>query len=193
MHWRNSNFQIKYFIVGSCHTPDEAYRKLCELLEEREMALNTVKASALRYEYNIAVAESKINSSNILEQLEGKALYAELTANSKNTLACIEEAQREYNYIKGLIEEIQPLRKYSHLPDYEAHQIAQQEEWLYELMFRAENFLVSVGSIPHDHLATMRMHPEWNTKLNPYIKQLVTGLQQNTLELSTKQLLVESK
>lgn len=193
MHWRNSNFQIKYFIAGSCHTPDEAYRKLMELKEEREMSLASAKAGKLKLDYDIAVAEKKLLSNDKLEKMQGEYELAELKSHIKNTNDCVEQAKREYDYIISVIEEIKPFRKYSHLPDYEAFQIAQEEEWLLELKFRAENFLASIGTIPHDHLATMRMHPQWNSSLNPFIQELISNMKNNNIALSSKQLLLETK
>ena len=50
-HKQNTNFQIVYFLVGSCHTPDGAYALLCELREERLLATNSyeVPINARRY------------------------------------------------------------------------------------------------------------------------------------------------
>jgi hypothetical protein len=49
---------------------------------------------------------------------------------------------------------------------------AQQDEWLGELKQRAENFMITQGSIPHDHFQTMRMHPQFKTQLVPHIQGL---------------------
>lgn len=65
MHWRNSNFQIMAFIVSKCHTPDEAYRQLQQLREDRDVAIRNATASekraeakTLRARYVIENAES---------------------------------------------------------------------------------------------------------------------------------------
>ena len=34
-HRQNHDFQILYFLIGSCHTPDAAYALCQELREER--------------------------------------------------------------------------------------------------------------------------------------------------------------
>ncbi len=39
MFWRNSSFQVAYFIVGKCHTIDEAYRVALELRHERDTSI----------------------------------------------------------------------------------------------------------------------------------------------------------
>ena len=61
---------------------------------------------------------------------------------------------------------------FGHIPDDEAAQACQEEEWKLELMWRAENFLGSQGMIPHDHLATMRMHPAWK-ELSGHVQHLI--------------------
>ena len=173
MHWRNSHFQITNFIAGSCHTPDEMYRKLMELREERDLAIKNVKSSLLREQAKIKKAEHIIASdAPEWEKLEAQADLEEVNAFKEQSEACYEEAIRERDFIDSLIEQVTPLRKFAHLPDHEAHQLAQQEEWKHELMFRAENFLASQGTIPHDHLATMRMHPAWQSELLPHIQQV---------------------
>jgi hypothetical protein len=67
------------------------------------------------------------------------------------------------------MKELEPQRKYKHLTDQEAHEAMQREEWCHELMNRAENFLVSQGTIPHDHLEAMRNHPDFSTQILPHI------------------------
>lgn len=172
MHWRNSNFGIKQFIAGSCHTADEAYRKLSELLEEREISINMYKASLLRQEKIRLECDNIINNGNEIERLEALAKLIELDSTKKQSEDCYNQAVREYEYIKSLIEKIKPFRKYSHLPDYESHQLTQQEEWKLELIFRAENFLISQGYIPHDQLAAMRQHPEFKEYIFPKIQEI---------------------
>lgn len=133
MYWRNSQFQIIYFILGTCHTADEAYRKARELLEEREMALGAQNPNAVFDD----------------------------SASGRNALNCLEQCKRDIEFIKDAIARLEPHRKYGHLPDHEAFQLGQQEEWKLELKFRAENYLMSHGTIPADQLGAMRQHPEW--------------------------------
>lgn len=188
MHWRNSHFQITNFIAGSCHTPDEAYRKLMELREERDVAIKNVKASLLREQAKIKKAEHIIASdAPEWDKLEAQADLEEINAFKEQSQACYEEAVRERDFIDSLIEQIKPHRKFAHLPDHEAHQAAQLEEWKDELKFRAENFLASQGTIPHDHLATMRMHPAWQTELLPHVRQISEMISKgNNTALPTK-------
>jgi hypothetical protein len=177
MHWKNSCFQIQYFLAGKCHTPDEAYRVLCEAYEDRDIAIKLAEASKLRQK------AKKLNISQVLlrtvsesRKLEAQAELIEMQALEAQGNAVIATAIQERDFIKQLIDKIQPFRKYKDIADTEAHQLAQQDEWKEELLWRAENFLVSQGTIPSDHIATMRMHPEWEQHLFPRISQMAQKL-----------------
>ena len=112
-----------------------------------------------------------------VEQLEGEADLAEIDAfaelNSKNIAAAIDELK----FINSCIDSVSPQRKYKELPDAEAHAAAQQEEWKYELIHRAENYLLTSGSIPVDHFSTMRLHPEFQNAILPSIQAISALLQ----------------
>jgi hypothetical protein len=141
MHWKNSQFQVVYFILGACHTPDEAYRKASELLEEREMALASVDE----------------NSPHKPDAI------------GRNSLACIEECKREIDFLKDILVKLNPLRKYNHLPLAEANQAIQREEWKLEFIWRYENYLLANTPVPHDQIAVMRQHPDFESEIKPYI------------------------
>lgn len=174
----NHDFQILHFLVGSCHTPDGAYSLLCDLREGRSDALKAVKASKLREQAKILRAEQKIKSSDLAEQLEGQADLAEIQAHAETTANNIAAAEQELAFIQQCIDKIQPLRKYSHLSDAESHEACQQEEWRLELLYRAENFLITQGTIPHDHFATMRQHPEFLSNIWPALEQIKLNITQ---------------
>lgn len=174
MHWRNSNFQIVYFLAGKCHTVDAAYKMLCELREERDVAIRGAMASNFRAEAKkkraaITITENKDEAS----VLEAKADLAEIDALSTQSQKVYEQGLRERDFIDSCIAKIQPLRKYKHLPDHEAHQACQQEEWKMELMHRAKTFLLTSGTIPQDHLSTMMCHPEFKSDIAPKIDMLI--------------------
>lgn len=187
MHWRNSNVQILYFIVGKTHTPDEAYRVLLELREERVTALNSARASSLRDEAKRIMALRRIKYSGAmgprtglftdtdshLQVLSAEADLAELDSFKVQGQACIDQAGREVEFISYLIARLEPHRVYSHLEVHAAHQACQLEEWRWELVWRAENYIASAGHIPSDHLATMRMHPEWTTVIGPRVDNMM--------------------
>lgn len=173
MHWRNSNFGIKYFIASKAHCADEAYRLLKELWEDRDVAIKNSEASRIRSEAKRKRAERVLASNaDELDKMEAQADLVELAAFEDQGKAVLEAAIKERAYIQSLIDEIQPLRTFGHLPDYEASQATQELEWKHELVWRAENFLASQGSIPHDHLSTMRLHPAWEQELLPKIQNI---------------------
>lgn len=173
---RNSDFQIVYFLAGACHTADGAYALLCDLREDRKTALENVKAASLREQAKRLRAERRMSSDDEAERLEGKADLAEIEAFAESTNANIAAAQAELATIEKCIERLQPLRKYRDLPDAQAHQATQCEEWRLELIHRAENYLLTSGTIPADHLVTMRQHPAFATSILPAINRVQAAL-----------------
>jgi hypothetical protein len=166
----NKNFQIAYFLAGSCHTPDGAYSLLKDLQEDREMALAQLETIDLKHQAKIAKANWDFETGNEWEKLEAKADLAEIENNKKFSEKNIEAAKKELEFINKCIEKIQPHRKFVHLPDPEAHEAAQFDEWKLELMYRAENYLLTTGSIPTDHFITMRQHPAFVDEIFPTIE-----------------------
>lgn len=167
---QNSRFQTAYFLAGSCHTADGAYALLCSQKESREIALGEAKANALRLKIKVLKANKLIASDIEEDQLEGQAMLLEMEAHKDSLAKCLAGAEDELAHINALIDELQPFRKFSHLPDSEAHDAAQYDEWKLELIHRAENFLLTNGHIPHDQFSTMRMHPEFASSILPAIE-----------------------
>ena len=172
----NSNFQILYFLIGSCHTVDGAYALLCNLREGREMALSQIKASELREKAKIVRAERLRQSADEADQLEGEADLAEIEAHKENSKRCIAAATSELDFINKCINRLQPHRKFQGLRDDEAHQAAQREEWKLELIRRAENHLLTSGTLPADQYDTMRQHPDYLTDISPCIQGMLKAL-----------------
>lgn len=190
MHYKtnrqNHDFQILYFIVGSCHTPDGAYAILTDLEEDRSNAIKQHSASLLREKAKRLIAQEKIDGKGHglftrlfrrkkveAERLEGQAEIAEIEAMAETTQRCYEAALDELAFIQLLKAKLEAHRKFKHLPMREAHQAAQHDEWKFELMKRAENYLLSGNGIPADHFGTMRMHPEYATAIEPHIKNIL--------------------
>lgn len=170
----NHDFQIAYFLVGSCYTPDAAYSLLCDLQSDRRDALNMYSAGKLKEEAAIIRATKKLKWWKLEEtKLEGRAELAEISAISITHKACYDAAVDELKFIEKCISKIEPHRKYSHLPVREAHEACQQEEWKYELIARSDNHMVANGTIlpPAEHFATMRMHPEFESAIIPAIEK----------------------
>ena len=176
MHYKtnrlNHDFQIAYFLAGSCHTPDAAYSLLCDLKEDRNNAIKSYRASKLREQAKIIRAKRLLKSKDEAERLEGKADIAEIEAMAETTERNYQAALAEIATIDICMQALEPLRKYKHLPAPAAHEAAQSEEWKLELIHRAENCLLTTGAISTDHFATMRMHPEFQTEILPAIEEI---------------------
>jgi hypothetical protein len=170
----NSNFQIAYFIAGSCHTPDGAYSILCDLKEKQEMALSQVESSRLRDRAKVLSATRLLSSEDEVIRLEAQADISEVEGFAEVTARNVLAAQSELEFIKLCMEKLEPHRLYSHLSLPEAHEASQREEWKLELIARAENYLLTTGTIPADHFVTMRMHPDFGNDIMPVIEKIST-------------------
>ena len=82
-------------------------------------------------------------------------------------------AEQELATITSIMAELEPQRKYADLPILEAAQAAQREEWLLEFQRRTENYLLSTGTIPEDHLNAMRNHPDFEVNIVPFITEVL--------------------
>lgn len=180
-HRTNSDFQLKYFLAGSCYTVDGAWTLLYGQKIDIETKIRYAKICELRRSAKLTTAKEILGSPNAtpaarlnaeadLQEVANEAITADL-----NLKAAIDEL----NCINKLMEELEPHRKYSHLSVLEANEACQREEWLGELKTRAENYLVCHGAIPHDQLSTMRSHPDFETVLVPYINDTSLKIQTN--------------
>jgi hypothetical protein len=167
----NKNFQIAYFLAGSCFTADGAYSLLKDLQEDREMALAQLESIDLKVQARIAKANRDIEIGTEWEELEGKAELVEIENNKKFSDRNIQAAKDELAFINECIKKLQPHRKFAHLSDPEAHEACQFDEWKYELIYRAENYLITAGTIPADHFMTMRLHPAFKQEILPVIER----------------------
>jgi len=170
-HKKNTNFQIVYFLIGSCSTPDGAYSLLCDLKEERQSSINAYKVTQLKDKAK-EIRANKLLKGDEADKLEGEAELLELKNNKKQGEELYKSAVSELEFIDKCIEELQPLRKYADLPEMEAHEASQLGEWRGELLRRAENYMITTGGIPPDHFDTMRMHPEFNSVILPRINEM---------------------
>lgn len=178
----NSNFQILHFLIGSCHTADAAYALLCDLRDERQMALDNEQVQSIKKKASIITANRLLLSDDEVDRLNAEADLTEYRLSIPLHEKNLNAAEAELKFIDECILRLQPYRKYSHLPDEEAHQACQQEEWLQELIFRAQNYLMTTGSIHVDHFSTMRMHPEFLSKIIPAITQAKEAIENGTIE-----------
>jgi len=176
---QNTNFQIAYFIAGSCHTPDAAYFALRNAHYERSQAVALIPASELRLKAKRVEIERQLTSADEVEQLKGQAELIQYNIDKENFDLMSASAKSEVEFIDECIRRIEPLRKYGDLSDIEAAEACQAEEWLLELQRRAENYLLTTGTIPHDHFNTMRQHPNFKTHLLPHINNIHLAVANN--------------
>ena len=146
----NHNFQIAYFIAGDCHTPDAAYIALVNQRQEKSLSIDSIESVKLKQQAERMRCQRRIDSDDEVEQLEGRATLLELEILVRQYNTLLAAAHDELDFINQCIERIQPYRKYSHLSDAETAEACQHEEWLLELRRRAENYLLTAGTIPHD-------------------------------------------
>lgn len=173
-HRNNCDFQLKHFMAGSCNTPDGAWALLYDQKIDIAVKIEHTKAQGLRRKAKMMAAEAVLADPN---STEGQRLNAEADLLECNSVIegwslNLKAAENEYAYICKLMAELEPLRKYKHLPLLEANEAMQREEWLGELKTRAENFLLTAGTIPHDHLNTMRCHPDFEAQIVPHIEAI---------------------
>ena len=177
-HRHNSDFQLRHFLAGSCFTPDGAWMLMYGQMIDRECVIKTHEAQQLRRDAKISDAKMVLSLSNSSEsdKLRARADIIEATANDEIVDRNFEAAKMELATIKNIMAELEPYRKYSHLPLLEANEAAQREEWLGEMKNRVENYLFSIGTIPEDQLRAMRNHPDFENELLPHIKMTMDKL-----------------
>ena len=175
-HRNNSDFQLRYFIANSCHTPDAAWCLLYEQRLDISMKLQSTKAKLIRREAKRIELDQQRERTDLSPtgRMRLEADLLEFEAGEGLLELAIRGAETELATIDGLMAELEPKRKYAHLPVIEAGQAAQREEWLGEFKRRAENFLISTGTIPEDQLNSMRSHPDFVEQIVPHV-QMITG------------------
>ena len=174
----NHDFQISHFLAGSCHTADGAWSLLYDLREDRQAALAANEAHVLRQQATRVRAMRDLDSDDEAKHLEAKAAIAEIDGQQVTHEKNVAGAQAELATIERCMTELQPQRRFAHLSDAQAHEAAQPEEWRLELMHRAQNQLLSAGTLSPDLLGTMRMHPafgEMFSALERLAEMLRTG------------------
>jgi hypothetical protein len=173
----NTNFQIAYFIAGSCFTADAAYFALLNQRDERQRALTASESSEIRRQARRIEIDRDLAHEDPVVQLRAQADLVDWTADQQQMAELTRACEEELAFIDLCIERVQPLRKYSHLPEGEAAEACQREEFAREFQYRIENYLMTTGSIPHNELASMRQHPDFNNQLLPHIQTVTQALQ----------------
>lgn len=194
MHWRNSQFQTIYFIIGKCHTADEAYRVIMQQLEEREQAVELGKISEDEFKLRRMKTENNIKSSNPITKYEGEIEMKKIDVDYKYYKLNFEEAEREVLFLRECRDKLEPFRVYRDYPEHIANQLIQQEEWKHELILRAKEFILTRGTIPEDQLRTLTLHPEFKTAILPILDLTMKALKEgNGMDILTNNKLPEFK
>ena len=131
--------------------------------------LSSTKATLLRRKAKLIEIEQELESTDPVKQLNAQADLIEWQSGNGLLEMAILGAEQELATITSIMDELEPQRKYADLPILEAAQAAQREEWMLEFQRRTENYLLSIGTIPEDHLNAMRNHPDFESNLVPYI------------------------
>lgn len=188
-HRNNSDFQLRYFLAGGCHTPDGAWMLMYDHKIDIETKIQHTIAQKIRRDALIAERKDFIaQNSNMpgsaiaFAVADAQATIIEASSVIKAADLNLQAAQNELDTINQIMAELEPLRKYKDLPLLDANEAAQRDEWLGELKCRAENFLLSQGTIPFDHLATMRQHPDFETEIAPHINAIVVEIKGKAMD-----------
>ena len=187
-HRLNHDFQLRHFLAGSCHTPDAAWTLLYSQKIDMESKLKTAKAQAIDRKIKALEAENLLASSDPIMRLQGEKIQAELEASQYIFDMNVEGAEKELETIVALMEELEPLCKYAHLPILERNEACWREEWCLELIRRAENNLLAYGTIPPDQLETMRQHPDFKERIVPKILELTAKVQMQDRAITFREL-----
>jgi len=161
-------------MAGECKTPDGAWSLMYGQKIDIEGKLRHAEAQKLKREAKIMAAEEVLADPEAKPsaKIYAQADIAEALADVPTWEMNLQAAHIELAAIVNIMDKLEPMRKYAHLPVLEATEACQQEEWCLELQGRAENYIASQGFIPADHISTMRSHPEFLTRILPHIQAI---------------------
>lgn len=178
-HRNNSDFQLRHFIANQCHTADVAWCVMYEQKLDIQIKLDVTKARLIRRKAKKLEIDNNLNTNDPIQKLNAEADLLEWQSSDGMLEMAILGAEQEICTITQIMDELEPRRKYAHLPLLEAAQAAQQEEWKLEFKHRIENFLLSRGTIPEDQLQAMRSHPDFESELVPHVQEMVHKIANN--------------
>jgi len=134
--------------------------------------LEATKARLVRRKARKLEIDERLKSDNEVDRLMAEADLIEWKSAEGMLEMAIKGAEQELATIESVMAELEPHRKYGHLPVLDASQAAQREEWLLEFKRRTENYLLSIGTIPEDQLNAMRNHPDFEAEIVPHVQQI---------------------
>jgi hypothetical protein len=173
-HRSNSDFHLKYFLAGTCYTPDAAYFRL---LMEQEVLVEKIEINKQTHDYKFKIAQAKIDeASKTSERLEAEQELKELEIRETMYQKTYEAALKELETLNNLIDQLKPQCKYIDMNSDDAWNATQREEWLYEIKARIENGLISTKNISVSDLEIARRHPDFKLEIAPFVDKLITKL-----------------
>lgn len=172
-HRNNSDFQLRHFMANNCHTADVAWCLMYEQRLDIMLKLEATRARLFRRNAKKIEIDRALQSEDEVVKLNAQADLIEWQAGEGLLEMAIKGAEMEISTITQIMEELEPQRKYGHLPVLEASQAAQREEWCLEFKRRTENYLLSAGTIPEDQLNAMRNHPDFEGEIVPHVQQVM--------------------
>lgn len=162
MHWKHSRFDVAYLILGNCHTYDEGYRVLCELEEDRQMAIDTSLAESFRAQAKVVGAKETLADEEEFKvnKLRAQSFIDETNARTKIAQPCLDEARREIDFLQRLKDILRPLRQFNDYPDEAAFQLCQPLEWKYDIFWKMySQMCANRGTIDSETFMLIKMHP----------------------------------
>lgn len=138
MHWLHSIDQLIFHVGSNCHTTDEYYRVLHELLEDRQFAVVSAFAESKRNEGAIFQSAEVVKDKNENKNARLRAEATLVQTKSRTLIAtpALDAARLEIWAILQLIELVEPLRnKQEPLPL--ANQTIQYAENILDLAWKA--------------------------------------------------------
>jgi len=166
-------------MANNCHTADIAWCLMYEQKLDIQLKLEITKAKVLRRKAKRMEIDNSLKSEDPVKHLNAQADLIEWESGEGLLEMAILGAEQELATIESLMAELEPQRKYAHLPILEAAQAAQREEWLLEFKHRTENYLLSKGTIPEDQLQAMRSHPDFESNIVPFISDVLHKISNN--------------
>lgn len=170
-------------MIGPCNTADEAYRVLHYELEAQMNHYNHAKGGGILDALKLKQLQNQTQDPTWETAEHARGELVQFEAARTRVEAATERAEREIVFIKQVMAELEPHRKYRDLPLLDAFEACQAEEWALELVKRAKRFLLTNRTIPVDHFEAMTNHPWWDAYIMPQVSEYAQLAAENKLTL----------
>lgn len=156
MHWLHSIDQLIFHVGSNCHTTDEYYRVLHELLEDRQFAVVSAFAESKRNEGAILQSKEVLKDKNEKQNARLRAEATLVQTKSRTLIAtpALDAARLEIWAILQLIELVEPLRNRTE-PLPLANQIIQHAENALDLAWKGFVEFKTFGAMSAETTAQM--------------------------------------